>query len=102
MVKLRRVTIGHLTRTKAFLVGLSSGALIFAKWRDILKATIKIGLRASAGAQRIAVRGAENIGDITHEARSELAQDPLSGGDRLPYPDGRQDSTPAVESTEQT
>ena len=99
--EVRRLTIGHMTRTKAFLVGLSSGALLFAKWRDLLKTTIKVGLRTSARAQQIAVRGAENIGDVAHDARSELAQDRLSDRDRLLYPDGRRDSTPPVQSTEQ-
>ncbi len=99
---MRRFTIGHVTRTKAFLVGLSSGALLLAKWRDLLKATIKVTLRASSRAQKIAVRGVENIGDIAHEARSELAPDRLVDGGRASYPDGRRDPTPSVEPTGET
>lgn len=59
-------------KAKAFLVGLSSGVLLVVNWRPLLKSGIKTGLKVGSHIQRVAVRGAENVGDVAHEARSEL------------------------------
>ena len=54
------------------LIGISSGALLAANWRTVLKAGVKAGISAGLRMQALAVRGAENVADVTHEARSEL------------------------------
>jgi hypothetical protein len=56
----------------AFLVGLSSGALLIARGRVLLKGGIKVGLRSGVKLREMAVRGAENLSDVTQEAVSEL------------------------------
>ena len=56
----------------AFLVGLSSGALLITRGRVLLKGGIKVGLRSGLKLREIAVRGAENLSDVTQEAVSEL------------------------------
>jgi hypothetical protein len=61
-----------LNRGTAFLVGLSSGALLIARGRVLLKGGIKVGLRSGLKLREIAVRGAENLSDVTQEAVSEL------------------------------
>lgn len=59
-------------KAKAFLVGMSSGVLVVVNWRPLVKIGVKTGLKVGSHIQRVAVRGAENIGDVAHEARSEL------------------------------
>ena len=61
-----------LNRGTAFLVGLSSGALMVMKGRVLLKGGIKVALRSGLKLREIAVRGAENLSDVTQEAMSEL------------------------------
>ena len=62
----------RLNRGMAFLVGLSSGALLITRGRVLLKGGIKVGLRSGLKLREIAVRGAENLSDVTQEAVSEL------------------------------
>ncbi len=62
----------QIVKGKAFLVGLSSGVLLVVNWRPLLKGGVKTGLKVGSRVQRAAVRGAENIADVAHEARSEL------------------------------
>jgi hypothetical protein len=62
----------RLNRATAFLVGLSSGVLVVAKGRDLLKGGIKAGVRSGLKLREMAVRGAENLSDVTQEAVSEL------------------------------
>ena len=57
----------------AFLVGLSLGALLITRGRVLLKGGIKVGLRSGLKLREIAVRGTENLADVTQEAMSELA-----------------------------
>ena len=79
-----RSRLGQIAGTKSFFLGLCSGALLVTNWRPLLKAGIKSGLRLGSGVQRAAVRGAENVADVTHEARSELNIDNLRGNSHRP------------------
>jgi hypothetical protein len=69
----------RIAKTKSFLVGLSSGVLLVANWRSLLKVGIKTGLRVGSDVQRAAARGAENLADIADEARAELLLEGLNG-----------------------
>ena len=62
----------RLNRGTAFVVGLSSGALLVVRGRALLKGGIKVGLRSGLKLREIAVRGAENLSDVTQEAMSEI------------------------------
>jgi hypothetical protein len=70
-VPVRRKSL-RLNRGTAFLVGLSSGVLIVAKGRVLLKGGVKAGIRSGLKLREMAVRGAENLSDVTQEAVSEL------------------------------
>jgi hypothetical protein len=81
---LPRSRIGQVVGTKSFFIGLCSGAVLVSNWRAVLKAGVKSGLRIGAGVQRAAVRGAENVADVTHEARSEIDVDRVAGNSYHP------------------
>ncbi|HWD07845.1 MAG TPA: hypothetical protein VHA57_02005 [Actinomycetota bacterium] len=63
------------SRATLFVVGLSSGALLAANAKRILKAGIKVGVRSGFKLREIAVRGGENFSDVVAEAVSELVTD---------------------------
>lgn len=69
---------------KAFLLGLCSGVVVVVKWRPLLKTGIKAGMRGASEVQRAAVRGMENVADVTHEVRSEMAGQDGNGARRPP------------------
>ena len=62
-------------RGTLFVVGLSSGALIAANAKRIMKAGIKVGVRSGFKVRELAVRGGENFSDVVAEAVSELVTD---------------------------
>jgi hypothetical protein len=64
-------------RRIAFLAGVFSGATLIAGWRPLTKEGIKAGMRGQIKLQQAAVRGMENLRDVTEEARWELASELL-------------------------
>ncbi len=72
---MRRLSSVEKRRGRTFLVGLSSGALLVANWRSVLKAGVKTGMHLGLKVQSLAARGAENVADVTHEARVEMMTD---------------------------
>jgi hypothetical protein len=62
----------NLARRRAFLVGLSSGALVAVNGRTILKGGVKLAVRSGFRLRQIAARSAENLSDVVAEAVSEL------------------------------
>ncbi len=59
-----------------FVVGVCSGVLLSANWRTVLKFSTKTAMRGVGRVQRLAVKSAENISDVAHQARSELHAPP--------------------------
>lgn len=74
---MRRSRLGEIVGNKSFVLGVCSGTLLVTNWRSVLKAGIKGGLRLGSSVQRAAVRGAENVADLTHEVRSEVSSEAL-------------------------
>ena len=63
------------SRSIAFLAGLCSGAALLPRWRSLAKEGVKAGIRAHATLQAVAVKGLENLRDVTEEARWELTSE---------------------------
>lgn len=63
------------SRSIAFLAGLCSGAALLPRWRSLAKEGVKAGIRAQATLQAVAVKGLENLRDVTEEARWELTSE---------------------------
>lgn len=66
-------------KKEMFAVGLGAGILVAANWHALVKGTIKIGLKGAARLQRVALKSAESLSDVTHEARTELFGDTPQG-----------------------
>ena len=66
--------IPDLGKKELFAYGIGAGLLLAANWRRIAKGGIKAGLRGAVAVQRIAVRTAESVSDVTHEAVTEIAE----------------------------
>jgi len=54
-----------------FMLGLCAGAGIAAKWRPLLRMSVKHGIAETAHLSRSALRYAEDLSDLIHEARFE-------------------------------
>lgn len=59
-------------RTRAFLAGLTVGAVVVGNWRPIAKGTVKAGIRGGASVRASATRAAENLADVVQEATWEM------------------------------
>ena len=55
-----------------FVLGFAVGGLAVAKWRSLLKGSIKLSISGTEQARRVAAVGVENLADITEEARYEM------------------------------
>lgn len=58
---------------KAFLAGLSVGAVLVGNWRSITKSTVKAGIRGGTTLRASAARAAENLADVVQEATWEMS-----------------------------
>ncbi|MDQ4096281.1 MAG: hypothetical protein M3144_00200 [Actinomycetota bacterium] len=62
------------SRAKAYVLGLCTGAVLVVNWRPLTKQAVKAGVTGMDSLKRAAVRGAENLSDVTHEALWEMSQ----------------------------